>query len=252
MRQYYQFAAHLDVDRYDIDGVTQDTVIAVRELNQKADDTWYNNTLVFTHGYGVVAAYGNQRDAQGQPEFLESGIPSAGSLGEFEPRIYFGESSPEYSIVGAAEGAEKDIEIDYPSDSGSAGTDDDSAAGNAKTTFVGDGGPKLDNLFTRLVYAIKFQSQDILLSGAVTDDSQILYDRSPIDRVQEVAPVPDPRQRRLPGGRRRPRAVDRRRVHDDGELPVLAHPVAVGRDRRHQHGRCGRTRSTTSTTSATR
>jgi uncharacterized membrane protein (UPF0182 family) len=188
VRQYYQFAPHLDVDRYKIDGKTQDTVIAVRELNQKSDDTWYNNTLVFTHGYGVVAAYGNQRDAQGQPEFLESGIPASGGLGDFEPRIYFGESSPEYSIVGAAAGAETDIEIDYPSDSGSAGTEDDSAAGNAKTTFVGNGGPVLDNLFTRLVYAIKFQSQDILLSGAVTDASQILYLRNPIDRVQEVAP----------------------------------------------------------------
>jgi uncharacterized membrane protein (UPF0182 family) len=187
VKQYYQFAAHLDVDRYEIEGKTQDTVIAVRELNQKSDDTWYNNTLVYTHGYGVVAAYGNQRDAQGQPEFLESGIPASGGLGDFEPRIYFGESSPEYSIVGAAEGAEKDIEIDYPSDTGSAG-DDDSAVGNAKTTFMGNGGPKLDNLFTRLVYAIKFQSQDILLSGAVTDDSQILYDRNPIDRVAEVAP----------------------------------------------------------------
>jgi len=188
VKQYYQFASHLDVDRYKIDGTTQDTVIAVRELNQNPDDTWYNNTLVYTHGYGVVAAYGNQRDAQGQPEFLESGIPSTGGLGDFEPRIYFGESSPEYSIVGAAEGETPDIEIDYPSDTGSAGADEESASGNAQTTFVGDGGPKLDNLFTRLVYALKFQSQDILLSGAVTDDSQILYDRSPIDRVQEVAP----------------------------------------------------------------
>ena len=33
--------------------------------------------------------------------FFESGIPSTGSLGKFEPRIYFGENSPQYSIVGA-------------------------------------------------------------------------------------------------------------------------------------------------------
>ncbi len=96
-RQYYQFPQHLDVDRYEIDGSTQDTVIAVRELNQAglaSAPSWYNNTIVYTHGYGVVAAYGNQRATSGQPVFLESGIPSTGDLGEFEPRVYFGEESP--------------------------------------------------------------------------------------------------------------------------------------------------------------
>ncbi|MEO5535746.1 MAG: UPF0182 family protein [Pseudolysinimonas sp.] len=183
VRQYYQFAPHLDVDRYNIAGKTQDTVVAVRELLQNPADTWYNNTLVFTHGYGLVAAYGNQRDAQGQPEFLESGIPSSGLLGDFEPRIYFGESSPEYSIVGAAAGSAGDnVEIDYPSTSGTSDT-------NAqKTTFSGNGGPKLSGLFTRLAYAVKFQSDQILFSQYVTDDSQIMYERNPIDRVQKVAP----------------------------------------------------------------
>ncbi|HWH97725.1 MAG TPA: UPF0182 family protein [Pseudolysinimonas sp.] len=180
VRQYYQFAPHLDVDRYRIDGATQDTVIAVRELNQEANASWYNNTLVYTHGYGVVAAYGNQRDAQGKPEFLESGIPTSGALGEYEPRVYFGESSPLYSIVGSPEG-DANIEIDYPSGS-------ESSDNSAYTTFTGDGGPKLSGLFTRLVYALKFQAEEILLSGQVNDDSQILYDRNPIKRVQNVAP----------------------------------------------------------------
>jgi hypothetical protein len=182
-KQYYQFDSHLDVDRYEIDGETQDTVIAVRELNQSGlgeSQSWYNNTVVYTHGYGVVAAFGNQRAADGQPVFLESGIPSTGSLGDFEPRVYFGEKSPEYSIVGAPKGAD-DIELDYPS----GGEDGDQ---NATTTFEGDGGPKLDNIFKKLVYAIKFQSEQIFLSSAVTDESQILYDREPLDRVKKVAP----------------------------------------------------------------
>jgi uncharacterized membrane protein (UPF0182 family) len=182
-KQYYTFATHLDVDRYDVDGTTQDTVIAVRELNQAGlgdSQTWYNNTVVYTHGYGVVAAYGNQRANDGNPVFLESGIPSVGSLGKFEPRVYFGEESPEYSIVGAAKGA-KNVELDYPS----GGENSDQ---NATTTFSGNGGPKLDNVFKKLIYAIKFQSEQIFLSDAVTDDSQILYDRNPKDRVQKVAP----------------------------------------------------------------
>jgi uncharacterized membrane protein (UPF0182 family) len=182
VRQYYAFQSHLDVDRYMIDGSTKDTVIAVRELNQDPADSWYNNALVYTHGYGIVAAYGNQRDAQGEPVFLESGIPSTGGLGDFEPRVYFGENSPTYSIVGGTGGSSADVEIDYPSSS----ADDDSNA--IKTTFAGDGGPKLDSIFTRLVYALKFQSEEILLSGQINDGSQILYERNPLDRVQKVAP----------------------------------------------------------------
>jgi uncharacterized membrane protein (UPF0182 family) len=182
-RQYYQFSSHLDVDRYDIDGETQDTVIAVRELNLEGlqeSRSWYNDTIVYTHGFGLVAAYGNQRASNGQPSFLESGIPSVGDLGDFEPRIYFGEESPQYSIVGGPEGGSK-LELDYPSgseDSGSAST----------TTFTGDGGPRLDSLFSKLIYAIKFQSEQIFLSDGVNDQSQILYDRNPKDRVAKVAP----------------------------------------------------------------
>jgi uncharacterized membrane protein (UPF0182 family) len=183
IKQYYQFSPLLDVDRYMIDGKSQDTVIAVRELDQAntgAAPTWYNNTLVYTHGYGVVAAYGNQRSSDGLPVFLESGIPDKGKLGKFQPRIYFGEGAPTYSIVGAKKGAQP-IELDYPSSS--AGKNQ-----NATTTFSGNGGPKLDTIFKKLVYAIKFQSEQILLSDAVTSDSQILYNRDPANRVAKVAP----------------------------------------------------------------
>jgi uncharacterized membrane protein (UPF0182 family) len=183
IKQYYQFSPYLDVDRYTIDGKSQDTVIAVRELDQNntgAAQTWYNNVLVYTHGYGVVAAYGNQRSSDGLPVFLESGIPDKGKLGKFQPRIYFGEGAPTYSIVGAKKGSQQ-IELDYPSSSSGKNQ-------NATTTFSGNGGPKLDTIFKKLVYAIKFQSEQILLSDAVTSDSQILYNRDPANRVAKVAP----------------------------------------------------------------
>lgn len=183
IKQYYTFNKYLDVDRYKIAGKTQDTVIAVRELNQAntgATPSWYNNTLVYTHGYGVVAAYGNQRSSDGLPVFLESGIPDTGSLGKFEPRIYFGEGSPTYSIVGGPKGSSK-VELDYPAG-------DTGKKQNATTTFTGSGGPKLDNVFKKLIYAIKFQSEQIFLSNGVNDDSQILYTRNPLDRVQKAAP----------------------------------------------------------------
>ncbi|MEN9993000.1 MAG: hypothetical protein RLY83_570, partial [Actinomycetota bacterium] len=179
-RQYYNFTNDLDVDRYTLDGKIQDTVIAARELNQSglgSSQSWFNNALVYTHGYGLVAAYGNQRDSDGQPVFLQKGIPTEGAFGTYEPRIYFGEKSPEYSIVG---GSGKDREMDYPG-----GAD---KAEQTYTTFKGDGGPKLDNLYTRLAYAIKFGSEQLLLSDAISNSSQILYDRNPIDRVAAAAP----------------------------------------------------------------
>ena len=181
-RQYYNFPNLLDVGRYNIDGVVQDTVLAVRELNQAGlgdSQSWYNNTIVYTHGYGVVAAFGNQRTVDGQPVFMQSGIPTTGKLGTYEPRVYFGENSPAYSIVGAPEGGEP-LELDFPAGEGE----------NDQTynTFSGDGGPMISGIIPRLAYALKFQSEQILLSDAITSESQILYDRDPRQRVAAVAP----------------------------------------------------------------
>ena len=180
-KQYYQFPAELDVDRYAIDGKVQDAVTSVRELNQAGvgdSQSWYNNVLVYTHGYGLVGAYGTQRTNEGQPVFFEAGIPTQGVLGAFEPRVYFGEKSPLYSIVGGS-ASKKQVELDYPSQDQQSQT---------YTTYAGDGGPVLGDLFTRLVYALKFQSEEILLSDAVNSESQILYNRDPRERVQKAAP----------------------------------------------------------------
>jgi len=182
-RAYYQFPSTLDVDRYDIEDQTQDAVMALREINVDglgADaQSWVNRAIVYTHGYGLVAAYGSQRGPDGQPLFFEAGMPQEGALDEFEPRVYFGESSPEYSIVGAPEGSDP-AEFDHVS-----GAD---GASQSYYTFTGEGGPSLGNIFNRLVYAIKFQSEQILLSDAINENSQILYDRDPTQRVQAAAP----------------------------------------------------------------
>lgn len=180
-KQYYTFADTLAVDKYDIDGVNQDTVIAAREINLEGNDNrnWVNDHTVYTHGYGIVAAYGNKVTSDGQPQFFEYGIPTQGYLTDtqhYEPRIYFSPEAPEYSIVGAPQGT-KSWEFDYPT--GSEG---------ATTTFNGNGGPRIGNIFSRLIYSIKFGSDQILFSDRVNADSQILYDRSPKERVAKVAP----------------------------------------------------------------
>lgn len=180
-RPYYQFPEMLNVDRYDIDGQSQDTVIATRELNPDQIQGWYNQSVVYTHGYGVVAAYGSRVQSDGKPQFMQAGIPSKGEISDdYEPRIYFGEKSPNYSIVGgAAEDAA--LELDRPQTN-------EGDAEDAKTTFTGNGGPNVGNWFNKLAYSIKFQSTDMLLSDAVRPESQILYDRNPRERVEKVAP----------------------------------------------------------------
>jgi hypothetical protein len=183
-RPYYQFAPTLNVDRYSVNGGVQDTVIAVRELNlgglSPNQQSWYNTHIVYTHGYGVVAAYGNKVTSDGKPAFLQSGIPSTGVLGSedtYQPRIYFGQNSPDYSVVGAPGGAQP-REQDKPQGN----------TGDTLYTYNGNGGPNVGNWFNRLIYAVKFQSTDLLFSDGVNEKSQILYDRDPRQRVQKVAP----------------------------------------------------------------
>ncbi len=181
-KQYYTFKSTLNVDRYRIDGELRDTVIAVRELNLAGlgneNRTWVNDHTVFTHGFGVVAAYGNRVASDGRPLFFQSGIPSTGELGDYEPRVYFGTTLPDYSIVGAPEGTAP-WELDYP---------DDASGGQVNTTYQGDGGPSIGNPFSKVMFAIKYGETQILFSSRVTSESQILYYRDPLERVARVAP----------------------------------------------------------------
>ncbi|MCT1601522.1 UPF0182 family protein [Kocuria sp. p3-SID1428] len=180
-RPYYSFPSTLNVDRYEIDGQVQDTVLAARELNQGETEGWYNQHVVYTHGYGMIAAFGDRVEADGSPSFIQGGIKADGEISEdYEPRIYFGEQSPEYSIVGGTEEDPK-LELDRPST-----TDDEDD--DVRTTFSGDGGPNVGNPLNRLSYAIKFQSTDLMFSDAVRPDSQVLFDRTPRERVEKVAP----------------------------------------------------------------
>jgi len=181
-KNYYRFADSLDVDRYVVDGKLSDTVIAVRELYldgvPEGQRNWLNDHTVYTHGYGLVAAYGNRKDVDGKPVFFEENIPSTGKLGTFEPRIYFGEESPEYSIVGAASGSGA-REFDYPNSS---------AAGQANNTYAGQGGVEIGSLARKMAYALKYREANFLLSDAVNPDSRLLDHRTPRERVARVAP----------------------------------------------------------------
>lgn len=179
---YYGFNTSLDIDRYTVDGKTQDYVVAVRELDQSrlpaGQRNWINTHLTYTHGNGLVAAPANTFDAQGEPVFTVKNVPVEGPGGAFDitrPQIYYGEKSPEYSIVDT-----KQEEIDGPESSDSSNED--------TFRYDGVGGVKLNTGFRKLLFALKFRDKNILLSSALTKDSKLMFIRNPADRVQKLAP----------------------------------------------------------------
>ncbi|WP_309052704.1 UPF0182 family protein [Streptomyces sp.] len=168
-RKYYQFPMTLDVDRYQ----GKDTVIGLRELNIRGipKRNWINDHFTYTHGYGAIMATGTQTDANGSPVFTESGLPTTGELKTYEQRIYYGEKTDQYSIVG---GPQK--ELDYEEN------------GEKTTSYKGKSGVSLSSAFNRAAYAVAFSEPQILYSGAIGDGSRILYNRTPKERVEAVAP----------------------------------------------------------------
>ncbi|MGW0732972.1 UPF0182 family membrane protein [Streptomyces sp. NPDC002851] len=177
-RKYYQFPSSLDVDRYkDKDGKDQDTVIGLRELDLDGipKRNWINDHFTYTHGYGAITAKGTSTDPNadpaGSPAFTESGLPTKGQLPKYRQEIYYGERTQQYSIVG---GPQK--ELDYESD------------GERTTSYKGDSGVNLANPINRAAYAVAMSEPQILYSGAIGEGSRILYNRTPKERVEAVAP----------------------------------------------------------------
>ena len=181
IKPYYTFPESLDIDHYAVNGVSRDAVVAVRELNIAGNPSrnWINDHLVYTHGFGFVAAYGNAVDADGKPSFLVGDLPPTKGLGAFEPRVYFGENVPDYSIIGGKK-TNSPVEFDYP--------DDTSSNGQKNFTYTGTGGVPVGSTLNKVIFALKYGEQRILLSNLINADSKILYNRSPRERVAKVAP----------------------------------------------------------------
>jgi len=178
LRLYYTFH-DVDVDRYHIAGELREVTLAARELDteQLADQaqTWVNRHLVFTHGYGVCLSPVNEITEEGLPYLLVRDIPPQSadpSLEISRPEIYFGEVTDEYSIVGTNE-----QEFDRPS-----------GDENVYTSYEGPDGVEL-GLWRRLAFALRFDSGQILFSGAIGPESRILFHRQLDDRVRTLAPI---------------------------------------------------------------
>jgi uncharacterized membrane protein (UPF0182 family) len=177
---YYRFKSTLDIDHYALGGTDRNLAVAVRELNLSgiSRSTWTNNHMVYTHGYGVVAAPTDKLSSKtGTPIFVNGGLPAKNKIPVTTPQIYFGQNSPSYSIVGEPKGSSKNLEFDYPSSNGA-----------ARTTYAGGGGVPIGSRLDRLLYAVKLHDPNIFFSSEINGSSKLLTIRNPRTRVAQVAP----------------------------------------------------------------
>ncbi len=176
LRQYYAFS-DVDIDRYTVDGVQRQVMLAARELAisrlPAQARTWINEHLVYTHGYGLVMTPVNRVSEEGMPEFFIRDIPpeSVPGLAVTRPEIYFGELTINYVIVNT-----NVRELDYP-------RGDD----NVYTSYKGKGGIRLGYL-SRLALAYRFGDAKLFLSSDVRADSRVLFAREITRRVTRIAP----------------------------------------------------------------
>ncbi|WP_445228215.1 UPF0182 family protein [Corynebacterium sp. H78] len=194
LKNFYGFPDTLAIDRYEVDGEMKDFVVAARELNpqtlQGNQTDWINRHTVYTHGNGFIAAPANKVDEVaaesgssrgGYPlytvaDLFESEDPNGMNLNLKQPRIYYGpviaNTPADYAIVGG-NGDGKDFEYD---------------ADGRNFTYDGAGGVGVGNFFSRAMFAARYQEMNILLTDRIGDDTKIIYNRDPRDRVQKVAP----------------------------------------------------------------
>jgi uncharacterized membrane protein (UPF0182 family) len=185
---FYGFPQKLDIDRYAVNGKTQDYIVAAKEINTNGlaenQRSWINRHLVYTHGNGFVAAPANTIDRAVQGENSDGGYPIAttsdtqnpegAGIRVSEPRVYYGElAAADYAIVGG--------------NAGEAPGEYDTAA-DRSYLYRGSGGVSLGSWFNRVVFAGEYGERNILFSDAIGDQSKIMYNRDPRTRVSKVAP----------------------------------------------------------------
>jgi hypothetical protein len=176
----YGFPNALNLDRYTINGVTQDYVVAAREMDpanlNTSQQNWISQHLIYTHGDGFIAAPANDVSTAGYPQYYVSDL-SNGGKGQIpvdQTRIYYGLlANDDYAIVGQ-QSPGKNTEYDGTNPNG--------------YTYNGSGGVSLSNWFNRLAFATYYGSRYFLFSGDIGDQSKILFNRNPVQRVQQIAP----------------------------------------------------------------
>ena len=172
---FFGFPEQLNVDRYTINGKSNNYVVAARELVQArlagTQTNWISQHMVYTHGDGFVIAPANTVVNQ-LPAFQDSSLQNnGGDLKLTQPRIYYGGLEPDYAIVGGPAGQNREFDTDA-----------------SNFTYTGSGGVDTGSIFERLIFATHYSEPNILFSSEINSQSKILYNRDPVERVQKAAP----------------------------------------------------------------
>ena len=173
LRQYYDFTT-VSVDRYDVNGVYRETMLAPRELNvgDLPSQTWQNQHVIYTHGYGAVVSAVNQVASDGSPDFLVQDVPPTSSAPDLvirQPRIYFGLLGTNYSLVNTKTG-----EFDYP--------------GGPSYHYTGDGGIPIDSFMNRLAFSARFGTIRFFTSSSIDASSRVIIRSNLVQRLHAAAP----------------------------------------------------------------
>jgi hypothetical protein len=185
IRTYYDFES-VDDDRYMINGELRQVLLSPRELNTGAlpTRTFINEHLTYTHGMGVTLGPSNQVTAEGLPVLWIKDLPPTSTipLRITRPQIYFGELSNDFILAPS-----RQKEFDFPSGQGDAAV---------YSTYDGGAGVPVGSLWRQILFAFRFGSMNIVLSGDVTDSTRIMFHRDVIDRARLALPFllfdPDP------------------------------------------------------------
>ena len=211
-------------------GIDRDVVLAVRELDQDGlpedSKNWANQHTVYTHGYGVIAAYGNQRDRR-QPAAdrrRRAGLgrdATSRREGELTDLTADGYERPDLlrrEEPGVLRRRQGDRGRRRTSSSTSPTARRTAAA--TTTTYDGAAGVEVGGLFNKLLYAWKFGEPNLVLSEPGQRELQDPLRPQPAGDGREGRAVADRRPGPVPGGRGRPGGVDPRRLHHDRPVPA--------------------------------
>lgn len=176
IRLYYNFY-NVDTDRYRLADGYHQVMLSPRELSPQLPSkaqTWVNQRLQFTHGYGVVMNFVSRTAEDGVPRYVLDNIPPRSKFGlqMTRPEIYYGASMRGYRIVDT-----RVKEFDYPK-----GND------NVYASYAGSGGITLDSFWKRGLFAWTQGDVNILLTSYLNPNSRIQIWRRVRERVAEIAP----------------------------------------------------------------
>src|SRR5258706_14217057 len=196
IRTYYDFP-DIDIDRYEIDGVTRQVMLATRELNvdklPESSRNWINEKLIYTHGYGITMNPVNGFTPEGLPTLILSNMPvqsTVRGLTVTRTDVYFGELTNTDVYVKT-----RQKEFNYPQ-----------GQTNSLTSYEGNGGIVLGGFLRRIIIALdRGDLAKLPFSDDVNKDSQLLMRRNVRDRGSALAPFlsydPDPYIRLCDDGR---------------------------------------------------